>query len=130
GWGLATNPQWLAGEGAPWFWVSLALAIVTFTTRQFFVHPGRRMLALGDLFTALWINGTGHAILGLRQAYNVGAFRFESGLFKTPMVSTIYYPNGYAAFLVAGVLAATVMAVRARTRLTRGLLTGAALLQL
>ena len=140
-WGVVVNPRWVGGEGSLWFWVSLALVLVTFLTRQLvgsrdLDEPDAtsrspvRTRALGDFFTALWINGSALAVLGLRQAWDAGTFRYASGVEKTPMLSTIGSANGYGAFLAAGIIAAAVTGLRARTRFARVMLTGATLLQL
>ena len=136
-WNWVTNPDWLSGPAASWFWISLALALVTLLTRQLASGhdaladpaPSLRSRALGDFYSALWINGVALAILGLRQAFDAGTFRFESGAFKTPVVSTIGLPNGFGAFMAAGMVAAVISAARSRSRLVRVLLGCATLLQ-
>ncbi|HEX6139783.1 MAG TPA: O-antigen ligase family protein [Candidatus Limnocylindria bacterium] len=137
-WGVVTylGPATQAGN---WIWLPLAAFLLTLAVRQLFNPPARdaetsgvppRVAALADLMTALWIVGSALAVHGLAEALGAGGFRPGDADVKTSVTSLIGTPNGFGAFMAAGIIAALASAVEARRRGVRLLLAGAALLQL
>jgi len=85
---------------------------------------------VGDLMTALLIVGSALAVHGLAKAVLAGGFHPDDIGEKTSVVSVIDMPNGFGAFMAAGIIAALAAAAEARRGRVRLLLGGAALLQL
>jgi O-antigen ligase len=138
-WGVVTNPQGPATQPGNWIWLPLAAFLLTLVVRQLFNPPTPnteasgvpvRVVALADLMTALWIVGSALAVHGLAEALGAGGFRPGDGSVKTSVTSLIGTPNGFGAFMAAGIIAALASAAEARRRRVRLLLAGAALLQL
>lgn len=139
-WAFIVNPDGLVTREGRWFWPSVAGFLLTVVVRQFTnppkqeaVPPGEptpQKVALADLMIALWIVGCALAVHGLSEALAAGSFRPEGGMAKTSVISILGSPNGFGAFMAAGIIAALATAAQARRRLVRLLLLGAALLQL
>jgi hypothetical protein len=138
-WGVMVNPHWLATREGNWFWPSLAGLILTVVVRQLRTHsrdqsvepgePPPRTVALGDLMIALSIVGSLLAMHGLAGALAAGGFQPGDSSSKTSVISVIGTPNGFGAFMAAGIIGAVSTAAQARRRTVRLLLGGAALLQ-
>ena len=138
-WGVITIRYGPATQPANWIWLPLAAFLLTLAVRQLFNPPARdaqrsgvppRVVALADLMTALWIVGSALAVHGLAEAFAAGSFRPGDADVKTSVTSLIGTPNGFGAFMAAGIIAALASAAEARRRRVRLLLVGAALLQL
>ena len=139
-WGFVVNPHWVAQREGNWFWPPLAGLILTLIVRQLchptdreeppVGEPGSRLIGVGDFMIALSIVGSALAIHGLFQAVSAGSLRPADGSAKTTVVSIFGTPNGFGAFMAAGIIAALTAATQASRRPVRVLLVGAALLQL
>ncbi len=137
-WGVITIRYGPATQPGNWIWLPLAAFLLTVAVRQLFNPPAPtagtsgiplRVTALADLMTALWIVGSALAVHGLAEAIG-GGFRPGDADVKTSVTSLIGTPNGFGAFMAAGIIAALASAADARRRRVRLLLVGAALLQL
>lgn len=138
-WGVVTNPADLFGQARHWFWLPLAALLLTVALRQLFNPPGgdgeatgrsTRLIALNDLMAALWIVGSALAFHALVEAYRAGSFHPTDSDGTTLVTSLTGRPNGFGAFMAAGIIAALAWAAEARGRLTRLVLSGAVVLQL
>lgn len=138
-WGVVSSLQGPATPPGNWIWLALAAFLLTLAVRQLFNPPTRsaetsgvpvRVVAAADLMTALWIVGSALAAHGLVEALGGGGFRPGDAEVKTSVTSLIGTPNGFGAFMAAGIIAALASAAAARRRGVRLLLAGAALLQL
>lgn len=137
-WGMIANRNWPPIEAGTWPWLPIAAFILTLVVRQRFNQststpetPGvpLRVAAVADLMTALWIVGLALAAHSLGEAFLAGGFRSGNSSVKTLMTSVIGTPNGFGAFMAAGIMAALASWADARRRGARLLLAGAALVQ-
>lgn len=128
-WGVIADRSGPASQPGNWIWLPLAAFVLTVGVRQLFSPPARAV-AVADLMTALWIVGCALAAHALVEALAAGGFRSGDSSVKTLMTSVIGTPNGFGAFMAAGVIAALASAAAARRRWVRMVLVGAALLQM
>lgn len=118
-------------RGTPILPVGVALLGITFLCRQWGADgvggtSGGRLGTTADLVHVVWINGVAQAMLGFRQAWDAGTFRFAGDLAKTPMTGTLGAPNAFGAVVALGAAAAVSAARSARSSTSRNLLLGAA----